>query len=130
MADYRDLSDLQLALLGVLWERRAATITDVHESLRARTDVTRKTVATVMSRLEKRGLVRRRTRGNEGVYSATVSRRIVLFSRMAAVLGAMFAASSRSPAPHMVERGEIRPGDVARLRRLMREADRDIRGGK
>lgn len=130
MPDYRDLTDLQLALLGVLWDRREASIGEVYESLRGHTGVTRKTVATLMSRLEKRGVVRRRTLGNEGIYRATVSRRAVLISRMVAVLGAVFESPTRRPSPHMVERGEVRTGDVARLRALLRKAERDIRGDK
>lgn len=126
--DYRDLTDLQLALLGVLWDRREATIGEVYESLRDHTGVTRKTVATLLARLEKRGVVRHRTVGNEGVYTATVSRRTVLISRMVAVLGAVFESPTGRPAPHVVERGEIRAGDVARLRSLLRRAERDIRG--
>lgn len=128
MPDYRDLTDLQLALLGVLWDRREASIADVYESLRGRTRVSRKTVATLMSRLEKRGVVRHRALGNEFVYAATVSRRTVLISRMVAVLGAVFEARSSGSAPHIVERGEIRAGDAARLRKLLRRAERDIRG--
>jgi len=127
MPDYRDLTDLQLALLGVLWDRREATIGEVYESLHGHTGVTRKTVATLMSRLEKRGVARHRTMGKEGVYAATVSRRAVLISRMVAVLGAVFEAPTTRPAPHMVERGEVRAGDVARLRKLLRQAERDIR---
>ena len=130
MADYRDLTDLQLALLGVLWDRREATIGEVYESLCDHTGVTRKTVATLMSRLEKRGVVRRRTVGNEGVYTATASRRTVLISRMVAVLGAVFESPTGGPVPHVVERGEVRGGDVARLRSLLRKAERDIRGDK
>jgi predicted transcriptional regulator len=126
--DYRDLTDLQLALLGVLWDRREATIGEVYESLRDHTGVTRKTVATLLARLEKRGVVRHRTVGNEGVYTATVSRRTVLISRMVAVLGAVFESPTARPAPHLVERGEVRAGDVARLRSLLRRAERDIRG--
>jgi BlaI family penicillinase repressor len=128
MPDYRDLTDLQLALLGVLWDRREATIGEVYDSLRDHTGVTRKTVATLMSRLEKRGVVRHRTVSNEGVYTATVSRRAVLISRMVAVLGAVFESPTKRPAPHAVERGEVRAGDVARLRALLRKAERDIRG--
>ena len=128
MAGYRDLTDLQLALLSALWDRREATIAEVHESLRGRTKVSRKTVATLLSRLEKRGVVRHRTVGNEASYTATVSRRTVLISRMAAMLGAVFEAPVSGPAPHLVERGELRAGDVARLRKLLRKAERDIRG--
>lgn len=130
MPDYRDLTDLQLALLGVLWDRREATIGEVYESLRDQTGVTRKTVATLMSRLERRGVVRHRTVRNESIYTATVSRRAVLISRMVAVLGAVFESHPLRSAPHFVERGEVRAGDVARLRSLLRKAERDIRGDK
>ncbi len=128
MPDYRDLTDLQLALLGVLWDRREVTIGEIYEALRKHSKVARKTVATILSRLEKRGIVRHRMRGNEGLYSATVSRRTVVISRMAAVLGAVFESPSAGSAPHMVERGEVRSGDVDRLRKLLRKAERDIRG--
>jgi len=128
MAGYRDLTDLQLALLGALWDRREATIAEVYESLRGRNKVSRKTVATLLSRLEKRGVVRRRTIGNEASYAATVSRRTVLIARMVAMLGAVFESPLSGPAPHLVERGEIRAGDVARLRKLLSKAERDIRG--
>jgi predicted transcriptional regulator len=128
MVDYRDLTDLHLALLGVLWDRREATIAEIHESLRSRNKVSRKTIATILSRLEKRGFVRHRTAGNEGIYTATVPRRTVVISRMAAVLGAVFEGPVKGPVPHLVERGEVRAGDVDRLRKLLRKAERDIRG--
>lgn len=128
MPDYRDLTDLQLALLGVLWERGEATIADIYESLGEHTGVTRKTVGTLMSRLEKRGVVKRRARGNEGVYTAAVPRRAVLVSRMVSVLGAVFEAPSKKPVPHLLERGQVRPDDVARLRALLRKAERDLKG--
>jgi predicted transcriptional regulator len=128
MPDYRDLTDLHLTLLGVLWERREATIGEVYDAVNGYTPVTRKTIATLLSRLEKRGVVRRRARGNENIYAAAVSRRAVLVSRMMAVLGAVFEAPTTSAAPHLVGRGDVRAGDVARLRKLLRKAERDIRG--
>ena len=130
MPDYRDLTDLQLALLGVLWERREATIGEVHDALSVRTPVTRKTIATLLSRLEKRGVVRRTARGNENIYSVAVTRRVVLVSRMMAMLGAVFEAPSTSAAPNLVGRGDVRAGDVARLRALLRKVERDIRGDR
>lgn len=130
MPDFRDLTDLQLALLGVLWERREATIGEVHDALGGHTPVTRKTIATLLSRLEKRGVVRRSARGNENIYSAAVSRRVVLVSRMMAMLGAMFESPTDSGAPKLVGRGDVRAGDVARLRALLRKAERDIKGDR
>lgn len=128
MTDYRDLTDLQLALLGVLWERDEATIGEVYDALGKHTPVSRKTIATLLFRLEKRGVVRRRARGTEHIYSAAVSRRVVLVSRMVAMLGAVFEGPGSSAAPHLLRRGDVRAGDVARLRALLRKAERDIRG--
>jgi BlaI family penicillinase repressor len=127
MADYHELTNLHLAILGVLWERRDATVADIHHLLGRRMAVSRKTVATLLSRLEQRGLVRHRTGGNESVFTATVRRRTVLISRMAAMLGAMFESSEQPAVPHAVDRQDVRPGDVARLRLLLRKAERDLR---
>ncbi len=129
MSDLAELTDLQLMILGVFWQRREATIGEVHEALRARTDVSRKTIATLLSRLERRGLVRHRMDGREGVYKAMVNRREVLASRMAGVLGALFDLSPRGAAAagaRAIDASEVKPGDVARLRALLRRAERDL----
>ena len=127
MAGYRDLTDLQLAILGVLWERGECAIGAVHAALRGRTQVSRKTVATLLSRLEQRGLVRHWMVGKESVYEATVPRRTVVVKRMAALLGVLFDTSTGAAAPHAVDRSDVRAGDVARLRTLLRKAERDLR---
>jgi predicted transcriptional regulator len=127
MPDYHALTDLHLAILGVLWDRGEAAVTDVHEVLRGQTEVSRKTVGTLLSRLEQRGLVRHRAEAGENVYTAAVPRRTVLIARMAGVLGAVFGGGTGAPVAAL-EHDEVRPGDVARLRKLLRKAERDIKG--
>lgn len=51
------LTDLQLALLRVLWTRGEATVQDMVEALRPERDLAPTTVATLLSRLEKRRVV-------------------------------------------------------------------------
>ncbi|MDQ6828388.1 MAG: BlaI/MecI/CopY family transcriptional regulator [Gemmatimonadota bacterium] len=133
MPDVSELTDLQLMILGVFWQQREATIGDVHDALRARTAVSRKTIATLLSRLERRGLVRHRMDGREGVYKATVTRRAVLASRMAGVLGALFELGPRgagAAGARALDASEVQPGDVARLRALLRRAERDLQHGE
>jgi predicted transcriptional regulator len=126
MAGYRDLTDLQLAILGVLWERGECAIGQVHAALRGHRKVSRKTVATLLSRLEQRGMVRHWREGKESVYEATVPRRTVLVKRMAALLGVLFDTSTGAVTPHALDRSDVRAGDVARLRKLLRKAERDL----
>lgn len=127
MIDPRDISDFQLAILGVLWNQGDATVADIHRALDRGDRVSQKTVATVLSRLEQRGVVRRRMSGRQGVYTALLKRRTALIGRMTGILGAMFDVGSGAPTPRAVDRREVAPRDAARLRELLRRAEKDLR---
>jgi hypothetical protein len=45
---------------------------------------------------------------------------------MAALLGVLFDTSTGAVTPHAVDRSDVRAGDVARLRKLLRKAERDL----
>jgi len=130
MPDYRDLTDLQLRILAVLWQRRDATVSELHDALAPQGDVSRKTVATLLSRLERRGMVRHRMEGRDGVYRAVAGRRNVVLSRMSALLTAMFGEPQHSLGAHAVDPAGVRSGDVRRLLALLRKAERDIKAGE
>ena len=127
MPDYGDLTDLQLMILSVLWTEHEATIGTIHERLSQRGPVTRKTVATILSRLEQRKLVAHRMDGREGLYKARVTRRSVLRSRMASLLGAVFLGQPRLSGAHALDPADVRPGDVERMVALMRRLERDVK---
>jgi predicted transcriptional regulator len=128
MSDAREITDLQLMILNSLWHRREASVRDVHGDVAKRAPASRKTVATLLARLEARGMVRHRLEGREGLYRATVTRRKVLVSRVGSLLGAMFD-SGRVPAPGSaaVDSRDVREGDVARIISLLKQAERDLK---
>ena len=127
MPDSSDLTDLQLKLLSLLWERREATVSELHEEMNQRATISRKTVATLLSRLERRGMVRHRMSGRDGIYRAVAGRRNVVINRMASVLDAMFGDVARMPGAHGVDPAEVRSGDVRRILAMLRRAERDIK---
>ena len=131
MPDPRELTDLQLAILSILWARREATVAEVHEALGDRLGASRKTLATLLDRLERRGFVRHGARGRENVYRAAVTRRRVVLARVSSVLGALFepgdGLAAAGAAPRAVDGGEVRDGDVDRVLALLRRAERDLR---
>jgi BlaI family penicillinase repressor len=126
MPDYGDLTDLQLTILSVLWTDGEATIGAIHERLARRGPVTRKTVATILSRLEERRLVAHRTDGRESVYRARVAKHSVLRSRMASLLGAVFLGQPRLTGANALDPADVKPGDVEQLVTLLRRLERDV----
>ena len=67
------LSELQLSLMRVLWARGEASTADVAEALRGERDLAHTTVATLLTRLEKRGLLSSRREGRALLYQPLVT---------------------------------------------------------
>ena len=125
--DTSDLTDLQLLILGALWAAGKGTISEIREAVDIRADVSTKTIATLLARLEKRGLVGHETVGREGVYRALVTRRQVLVSRVSGVLGSVFAAEDDALGTAAVRKKHTRPDDAAKLIELLRRAERAVK---
>lgn len=126
--DLADLTDLQLLILGALWTSGEGTIADIRAGVRHRSDASTKTIATLLARLEQRGLVTHQLVGREGVYRALVGRREVLLARMGGMLGSFFGAEDAmaGAGAAAVTADEVHQGDAERLRTLLRRAERDI----
>ncbi len=117
------LSDLQLAVLAVLWNEEEATVARVREALENERDLAPTTVATILSRLEKRGIVERRTEGRQFVYRAAVSRQEVRRSMVAQITERLFAGDPASLVSHLVTEGEIDADQIAALRDRIARGD-------
>jgi len=114
------LSDLQLALLRVLWDRGEATAAEVHEALR---DLDRAlaptTVATLLTRLEKRGLVRHASRGRAYVYRAAVPEHEVRRTMLTKLTDYFFAGDPAALVSHLLGGREVTPEELAAIHRLV-----------
>lgn len=118
-SNYADLTDLQLAMLDVLWERGEATVSDVHEVLLDERGLAATTVATILSRLEKRGVVTHRSEGRQYVYRALVSRTEVCDTMVNALTDRLFQGDVAALVTHLLTESDFSPGDLARVRRLI-----------
>jgi len=85
------LHELETEIMEELWARDEATVHQVRDALNARTDKIRAytTVMTVMTRLDGKGMLRRRRDGRTDVYSATIGRDAYLEARAEAEVGAI-----------------------------------------
>ena len=67
-----NLTELQLAILEVLWDRGEASVLEIHDRLRSSRRIAQSTVATLLARLEKKGIVGRREEGRHHLYRSVV----------------------------------------------------------
>lgn len=124
MKDLHELTDLQLSIMHEIWKRERATVTDVHDALIDSTGLAKKTVGTMMARLEKQGILTHYAEGREYVYEAAVSRHEVRRAKVSNVLDGLFGGSLPSLVSHALEAKHVAPDDVDRVRELLQEWER------
>jgi BlaI family transcriptional regulator, penicillinase repressor len=129
MPDAAQLTDLQIALLRVLWDRREATVAEIAEALRPARDLAPTTIATLLSRLEKRGVVSHTTQGRQYVYRARVSEGEVRRSMVSELTDLLFGGDVAALMSHLLDAGSVRPGDLEKVRALIAHAT-ESRSGK
>lgn len=130
MVESHKLGDLQHAILRVLWTRGEATVVDVLESLSDDRDRALTTIATMLTKMEKRGLVAHRSEGRQYVYRALVSESQVRRSMVAELTSKLFAGDLTALVSHLLQEHEVDAKELERLRALVSEQSRRERGSK
>ena len=120
-----ELSELQLAVMRVLWQRKKAAVAEVQEALKGERDLALTTVATVLTRLEKAGLVSHRASGRHYLYRPLVSEEEVRRSMVSVLAERLFEGDVAALVSHLVSAREIEPGDLARVKQLIEAKERE-----
>jgi len=118
-SDATQLTDLQLAILKVLWNRGSATAAEITEALKSERGLAQQTIATVLTRLERRGIVKHETRQRQYIYVATVSEPEVRRSMLAELTDRVFEGDVAALVTQLLSAREISPGDLARVKQLI-----------
>lgn len=122
------LGDLQLAILRVLWQRREATASDVHAALHAERGLAPTTIATMLRKMEDKGLVTHRTEGRQFWYRAKVAEDKVRRSMVGELVERLFLGDSAALVNHLLQEGEITAEELARLQRLIESRRKEEQG--
>jgi predicted transcriptional regulator len=119
MKELHRLTDLQIEVLGVLWKRGEATVAEVHQALEPATGLARKTIGTLLFRLEQQGVIAHREDGREYLYRSCVTREQVERAAVGSVLGRLFGGDVAAMVSHALRAEEVEPGDVERVREML-----------
>lgn len=110
------LGDLQHAIMAVLWDRGEATTADVHEALRVERGLALTTIATMLRKMEDKGVVTHRAEGRQFVYRPTVSRAEIRESMVGELVERVFGGDARALVAHLVSEHEIDTRELGELR--------------
>ena len=116
----------QLALLKILWERSEATVAEMQRALHAERPLAASTVATLLSRLEKRGIVAYRIEGRQYVYRAVLNERDAREHALVDVTQGLFEGDIATMVSQLLSSHELRPGDLARVKALVEAKEQEL----
>jgi predicted transcriptional regulator len=119
------LTGLQLSLLQVLWDRGEASTQDVWEALSDERTLALTTVATLLSRLERKGIVSHHQVGRQYVYKASVTRAEVRRSKVRDLTETLFGGDPAALMSHLVRAEDVDGQELRRIRSLLEAAAAD-----
>jgi predicted transcriptional regulator len=119
MPDAPHLTDLQSAIMRVLWDRGEATVAEIHTALQPERGLALTTIATMLSRLERRGIVKHLTHSRQYVYYPKVSERDVRRSMVADLTERLFDGDVTELVSHLLNARELSPGDLEKVKELI-----------
>ncbi|MBD3851314.1 MAG: BlaI/MecI/CopY family transcriptional regulator [Acidobacteria bacterium] len=117
------LGELQHAIMQVLWARDEATVAEVHEALFDERGLAPTTIATMLRKMEDKGVVAHRVEDRHFVYQATVSEDAVRSTMVSELLDRLFAGDPAALVSHLVADHDIDEAEVERLRALLNHAE-------
>ena len=123
MPSRHQLTELQLAILRVIWDRSEATVQDIWEALHAERGLAQTTVATMLSRLERRGVVTRRAQSRQYHYRAAVTEREVQHSMVGELTERLFDGDVTALVQHLLTGKDVSPGDIAKIRDMIERVE-------
>jgi BlaI family transcriptional regulator, penicillinase repressor len=118
-----ELTELQITILRLLWSKGEASIAEIWEALHADRRLAQTTVATLVTRLERRGVVARRADQRQYLYRALVTEAEVQRSMVEELTDRLFEGDVTALVNHLLTSKDIAPGDLARLRTMIDNAE-------
>lgn len=129
MSKRHRLGDLQLAIMHVLWSQQEASSSQVHAALVEEHGLAPTTIATMLKKMEEKGVLKHRKEGRLFIYQPTVKEEDVRQTMVGELVGRLFRGDTAALVNHLLTEGDIDSEELAVLRtRIEGERHREGRG--
>src|SRR5215468_5045399 len=113
------VGNVQLRILRELWQRGEATVADIHAALYRETGAALTTVATMLKKMERKGVVTHRVEDRRHVYRTTVTEDAIKRSMVADLMARLFDGDASALVSHLLSDHDIESDDVAAIKKLL-----------
>ena len=117
------LSEAQMEIMNVVWDRGEATVADVWKALSARRKVARNTVLTMITRLEEKGWLSRDAEGHAFRYRAAVPREATLGTMVRRLVDTAFGGSAEGLVMALLHGRGVSKEEARRIRKMIDRAE-------
>jgi predicted transcriptional regulator len=115
------LTDQELEIMKIIWDRQDVTVRDVYEALLAKRKVAYTTVMTMMNILEQKGHLRKTQQDRAYVYRSTKPRNQVIRGMVREFVNRVFNGSAEPLLLHLVEDNQLSENDIEEIRAMIRK---------
>src|SRR5579863_4326196 len=119
----RTLTERELEIMKIVWERKTATVRDVYETLLKRRKIAYTTVMTMMNILEEKKHLKKRVRAADDrayVYEAARPRQQVIRAMVREFVNRVFNGAAEPLLVHLVREGQGSESDLKKISRALR----------
>ena len=116
------LSDQQFQVVQAVTRRGEASVKDVQNEL-DHLKLAHTTVATVMSRLEKKGVLVSTIEGRERMYRCLVDEQLIRQSMVNSLISTLFKGDSKALMAHLIHEGEIDSNELDELKAMIQQGE-------
>ena len=119
------LTDAELRLMRVIWDRGSATVSEVVNALAGREAPAYSTVLTILRILEQKGYLRHEKEGRAFVYYPIVGREDAQRSAIQYLMSRFFDNSPETLVLNLIENEELDAQDLARIHKMIQKSEED-----
>ena len=116
-------TEVELQILGVLWELGPATVREVHDALSSQRDTGYSTTLKMMQVMLEKGLVKRNDAVRPQVYRAAKSKPLTQVRMLDDFTKKVFGGSAKRLVMRMVSTGRLSPEEIAEIQQLAKAAE-------
>lgn len=121
----KNLTEQELEIMKVVWERKTATVREVYEALRERRTVAYTTVMTMMNILEAKGHLVKRPEGRAYVYEPSQERSEVVGGMLQDFVDRVFDGAARPLVLSLIRERKLSKADLEAVSRMIDEAQEE-----
>ncbi len=122
--EIQDLSDSELEVMKILWEKCEGTVRNVLDELNKKKVLSFNTVMTFMVRMHRKGYLSRRKVGGTYIYSPRVNKTKTLTKILDSVIGRVFDGALEPLVTYIAESKKLSSQQIQKLKEIVDESEK------